>query len=156
MYISYQERNHWICVLISVWAVCFYFLKGLSLEGGLNADIDAFLPIVVRVIVYSVVAGTVLAIINAVLNKEKHVEKDERDKLIELKGFRNAYWACSGLLWVVVFGALLNERAIRQQWENAYQMDTVNLVVHAVFVVSSVATLVQSLTHISFYRRGTA
>lgn len=156
MYVSYQERNHWICVLISVWALAYYFLKGLALEGGLNAEIDSFLPIIVRVIVFSVVAGAILAIVNWSLNKEKHVEKDEMDKLIELKGFRNAYWCCSGLLWVIVFGALLNERAVREQWEGAYWMDTVNLVVHSVFAVASLATLVQSITHIAFYRRGTA
>jgi len=156
MNISYQERNHWICVLISVWALAFYFLKGLSLEGGLNADIDSYLSILLRVIVYSVIAGTILAIANWCFNKEKHVEKDEMDRLIELKGFRNAYWACSGLLWIVIFGALINERAIRDQWESAVKMDTINFMVHSIFVVASVATLVQSFTHIIFYRRGTA
>lgn len=156
MYFTYQERNHWICVVISIWATAFYFSKGMSLEGGLNADIDLFLPIIVRVIIYSIVAGVILAIVNNCFNRDKHVEKDERDRLIELKGYRNAFWTCSGLLWVLLLTALVNERVIRAEWERTFELDTINLLIHSLFLLSSVTGLVQSFTHISFYRRGMA
>ncbi|EDY82459.1 hypothetical protein VDG1235_2081 [Verrucomicrobiia bacterium DG1235] len=155
MNISYQERNHWIAILIGVWALAYYFLKVLSLEGGLNADLDFFLPFIVKIIIYSSVAGAVLAIVNWALNKEKHVEKDEMDRMIELKGFRNAYWAVSGLLWVVVISALLNERFERMN-PDAVPFETINLLIHSVFLVAWLGTLVGSITHVIHYRRGIA
>lgn len=156
MYFSYQERNHWICVLISIWATTFYFWKGLSLEGGLNADIELYLPIIARVVIYSIVGGIVLAIVNSCFNRDKHVERDERDRLIEFKGYRNGFWVFSGLLWMLLIGALFNERASRGNWDSALQLDTINLLIHSLFLVSTVAGLVQSFTHIIFYRKGAA
>lgn len=152
---TYQEKNHWIAIVITLWAICFYFLKVSGLEGGLNSDIEGILPTIVKIIVYSSVAAVVLAIVNWALNKEKYVEKDEMDRQIELKGYRNAYWVCSGSLWVVIVSVLLNEYAIRQG-EGWYQMETINLTIHGIFLVAWVSTLVQSVTHVVFYRRGVA
>ena len=155
MTIGYQERNHWITVVISVWALIFYFSKVLALEAGLNADLDRFLPFIVKIIIYSTVAGIVLAIVNWSFNKDKHVEKDEMDRMIELKGYRNAYWTFSGFLWTIVIAALLNEHAERSGWDG-YGIVTVNLLIHSIFTLGWVSALVQSVTHITLYRKGVA
>ena len=152
---SYQERNHWIGLGIAVWATAYYFIRVLGLEGGLSADIQGVLPILVATTIYSIIAGIVLSILNRCLSRDRTVEKDERDTQIELMGFRNAFYACSGMLWVVLMHALINER-FRQIEHDSWHLETLNFLVHSVFLVAWISYIVQSLTHLFYYRRGLA
>lgn len=150
---SYQERNHWIELLVAGWAIAYYLLTIFSVEGGLFADLEYFLPFVIKVIVVSIVLGVVLAILNRVLSKDAQDKKDEMDKAIELHGYRNAYWVMSVLVTVVIFAALMNER-MGQLEPEVVRIETLNLVIHLLFIVAAVSGLVQSVTHIVYYRRG--
>lgn len=150
---SYQERNHWIELLVAGWAIVYYLLTLFSVEGGLYADLEYFLPFVVKVIVVSIVFGAALAILNRVLSKDAQDKKDEMDKAIELHGYRNAYWVLSVLVAVVIFSALLNER-MGQLEPDAVRIGTLNLVIHSLFIAAAISGLVQSVTHIVYYRKG--
>ncbi|MDQ8179871.1 hypothetical protein QEH57_04380 [Pelagicoccus sp. SDUM812005] len=149
---SYQERNNWIELLVALWAIGYYGVTLLSVEGGLGADLSYFLPFLVKVIVVSIVLGIVLAILNRVLSKDANDAKDEMDKAIDMRGFRNAYWVMSGALMVVIFAGLANERML--EVEGAPQIATTNLLIHSIFMVAALSGLVQSATQVFYYRRG--
>lgn len=150
---SYQERNNWIELLIALLAMVYYGVTIASVEGGIYADLHYFLPFVVKVVIASIGLGTVLAILNRVLSKDAVDKKDEMDKAIDLHGYRNAYWTMSGLVMVVIVLALLNERMGIGDLQ-VDRIDTLNLMVHSLFIVSSLSGLVQSVTQIVYYRRG--
>ncbi len=150
---SYQERNNWIELLITLLALIYYGVTIASVEGGIYADLNYFLPFVVKVTIASIGLGIVLAILNRMLSKDAVDRKDEMDKAIDLHGYRNAYWTMSGLIMVVIVLALLNERmgSIDSQMD---RIETINLMMHSLVVVFSVGGLVQSVTQIFYYRRG--
>ncbi|MDQ8186967.1 hypothetical protein [Pelagicoccus sp. SDUM812002] len=148
---SYQERNNWIELLVAAWAVGYYLITLSSVEGGFYAELSYFLPFIVKVVVVSIVMGIVLAILNHVLSEDAKDAKDEMDKAIDLQGFRNAYWVMSISLMGVIFLALFNERKAEL---SGVQIETTNLLVHALFIVASLSGLVQSVTQIVYYRRG--
>lgn len=150
---SYQERNNWIELLVAVWAIGYYFVTLLSIEGGFRADLSYFLPFIIKVVVVSIVLGIVLAILNKFLSKDAQDTKDEMDKAIDLHGYRNAYWMMSGLVMVIVFMGLFNERfaELNADFE---RIDTLNLMIHSLFIAASISGLVQSITQITLYRRG--
>lgn len=150
---SYHERTHWIEGVVSTLALLYYFLKVSGLEGGLNGDSETVLYLVVKTTVMAVVAIIVLVSINAGMAKKEETVKDERDTQIELMGFRNGYYVCSGLLTVVFVGALLNERMLQGDMKGT-GISTINYLVHALFFAGWMASVVQSMTHVFFYRRG--
>ena len=148
---SYQERNNWIELLVTGWAIGYYLITLASVDGGFYAELTYFLPFIMKVIVVSIVMGIILAILNHVLSEDAKDAKDEMDKAIDLQGFRNAYWVMSISLMGVIFLALFNERNGQL---GGVQIETTNLLVHALFIVASVSGLVQSVTQIVYYRRG--
>ncbi len=150
---SYQERNNWIELIVAVWAVGYYLVTITTVEGGVYADLAYFLPFCIKVVVVSIVLGTVLAILNRLLSKDAQDTKDEMDKAIDLHGYRNAYWVMSVLVTTVVFMGLLNER-FTQLDADYERIETINLMIHSLFIVASISGLVQSITQIILYRRG--
>lgn len=153
--LSYQERNHWIELGVSLWAIVYYFAKVAGLEDGFNAAWGDLLSVIVWTIVLAVVAAIVLMIVNRAVLGRGGPEKDERDVLIELKGFRNAYYVCSGLLWMVVGHAFFKELAGSHD-DFGYGVETAKVLVHSIFLVAWLASVAQSVTHLYFYRRGLA
>ncbi|MBD5782392.1 hypothetical protein IEN85_23030 [Pelagicoccus sp. NFK12] len=149
---SYQERNNWIELLVALWAIGYYLLTLATIEGGMAAELSYFLPFIIKVIVVSIVVGIVLAILNRFLSKDANDAKDEMDRMIDLRGFRNAYWVMSMAVMVVIFMALFNERMT--ELGEAPRIGTTNLMVHALFIVASLSGLVQSVTQIVYYRKG--
>ena len=101
---SYQEKNIAVSLASSTLILGFFLISLLLMTRGGNFDSTSVIRLWVIVIVLSIIVtilGTILthivsAIIQAVrTNEEPEIEDiaDERDKLIDLKGTKVAYFA---------------------------------------------------------------
>lgn len=81
------------------------------------------------------------------------VAKDERDKLIESKAFRNAYYFLMAAIIAVVVNMLINDFLSVQADHNIF-LSVPFMTFHVLVFVLFIASLIKSGTQIYYYKRG--
>ena len=137
---SFREKSAWISFLSILVVFGVYFWRVVQViagQGDPHETGQLFFTLVVVLVVVEVVLHWLVA---AQSPKEARSPKDERERLIELKATRVAFY-------VLLIGALLSIATIHHgagRWELA----------HFVLFAIVVAELVRSGSQIVLYRRG--
>ncbi|MBC8163767.1 MAG: hypothetical protein H7Z42_21375 [Roseiflexaceae bacterium] len=105
MGLSFQEKSLWLMFVSLVGVFGFYFFMVLP-TGSANVmphQMVFFVLAVVLLVITQVVGHIVIAIVN------QQTATDERDRLIELKGTRNAAYLLASGVFLALCAALLTE-----------------------------------------------
>lgn len=105
MALSFQEKSLWLMFVTLVGGFAFYVVTVFP-TGAVNVmphQVVFFGLAVVMLVIIQVVGHIVIAIV------DRHTETDERDRLIELKGTRNAAYVLATGVFLALCAALLTE-----------------------------------------------
>lgn len=141
MSLTFHEKSIWISLVTVTALFGFYFFVAFNFIAG-YADPDAnivglFILVVVLVIIVEAVSHTALAI---KFRKEANAAPDERDKLIELKATRNAYYLLVGGVWTAGIAMLFT--------------DSVFIIANIIMFFFIVAEIIGFVTQLRYYRQG--
>lgn len=118
---SFRERSAWVTlvVLLAVYIPYFTRISHLAERGTLSFPtlVDLFVSALVLQIIVAVIAQIAISI------GTRHEAKDERDRAIEAKAFRNAYIVFSAVvscaaIWMLMF-SLFPQSATHDSWLSA-------------------------------------
>ncbi|MEA3225726.1 MAG: hypothetical protein U9Q07_07220 [Planctomycetota bacterium] len=135
---SFQEKSILISLVTISLIFGYYFLRIFRIAAQDEIDVTQSIVLLVSVIVMVVIVEIVFHIILALTTRQE--TKDERDRLIELKAIRNAYF-------VLAFGIFLPIACIAV----SVRPFIVAHVIMFTFVVSEIAGFA---TQLFYYRRG--
>jgi hypothetical protein len=98
--VSFREKSAWICLIITLVVFGPYFLNVFAplVRGELHLDLERVLGLFVGMVVLQVVLSIVFHV--ALALHERNETTDERDRLIEAKSIKIAYY-------VLVTGCML-------------------------------------------------
>lgn len=105
MGLSFQEKSLWLMFVSLVAGFGFYFLTVLPGEGPnvLPHQVAVFAVAVIALVVMQVLGHIVIAV------ADRRTGTDERDRLIELRGTRNAGYVLATGVFLALCAALLTE-----------------------------------------------
>lgn len=105
MGLSFQEKSLWLMFVSLVGGFGFYFVRVLptSTMNVMPHQVTFFVLAVVMLVIMQIVGHIVIAIV------DRHTETDERDRLIELKGTRNAAYVMATGAFLSLCAALLTK-----------------------------------------------
>ncbi len=135
---SFHEKSILISLVTISLIFGYYFLRVFKMATQDEINVAGSIVLLISVIVMVVIVEVVFHIILALRTRQE--AKDERDRLIELKATRNAYF-------VLVFGIFLPITCIAV----SVRPFIVAHVIMFIFVLSEIASF---LTQLSYYRRG--
>lgn len=133
---SFQEKSLWVLFIGLLAAFSFYFSRVLPTDAKdiMPEQVGLFVTALVLLVVTQIAGHILLAVI------DHRTETDERDKLIELKGTRNA----SYVLAVGVFASICIALVVEGNF----------LLIHVLLGSWVVAQLVEIASQLVLYRRG--
>ncbi len=137
MDLSFQEKSHWLLFVSLILIFGLYFTSVLPAESVnvLPHQVLLFVSLVLLLVVIQIVGTTVLAIV------DRRHGTDERDRLIELKGARNASYVLAAGIFFSISLALFTEGNF--------------LFTHVLLGFWVLAHLVEIGSQLYLYRRGT-
>ena len=135
---SFQEKSIWISLTTISLIFGYYFVRIFKMASQDEINIAQSIVLLISVIVMVIIVEVVFHIIIALRNRPQAL--DERDRLIELKATRNAYF-------VLVLGIFLPIACIAA----SVRPFIVAHVIMFIFVLSEIA---QFLSQLVYYRRG--
>lgn len=135
---SFQEKSIWISLATISLIFGYYFIRIFQMIAGNEIDAIQSIVILITLIVLVIIVEIVFHIIIALRTKPE--AKDERDRLIELKATRNAYF-------LLVFGIFISIGSIAA----SVQPFIVAHVIMFFFILSEIAKF---LTQLVYYRKG--
>lgn len=105
MDLSFQEKSLWLMFVSLVGGFGFYLVTVLPTDtvNVMPHQVVFFVLAVVMLVIMQIVGHIVIAIV------DRHTETDERDRLIELKGTRNAAYVLATGVFLALCAALLTE-----------------------------------------------
>jgi len=135
---SFQEKSIWISLVTISLIFGYYFVRIFKMasqdEINVIKNTVLFISVIVMVIIVEVVFHIVLAL------RTRPETKDERDRLIELKATRNAYF-------LLVFGIFLSIGSIAASVPPF-------IMVHIIMFFFIISEIAKFLTQLFYYRRG--
>lgn len=105
MDLSFQEKSLWLMFVSLVAGFGFYFVTVLP-TGAANLmphQVALFVGAVVMLVILQIAGHIVIAIM------DRRTETDERDRLIELKGTRNAAYVLATGVFLALCAAIVTE-----------------------------------------------
>ena len=105
MNLSFQEKSLWLMSVSLVVGFGFYFVTVLPTDAVdvMPHQVVLFVLAIVMLVIMQIVGHIVIAIV------DRRTETDERDRLIELKGTRNAAYVLATGVFLALCAALLTE-----------------------------------------------
>jgi hypothetical protein len=103
--LSFQEKSFWLMFVGLIGAFGFYFAKVLPM-GAVNVlpqQIGLFVVAVMMLVVTQIVGHVLIMLL------DRRTDTDERDRLIELKGTRNAAYVLATGVFLALCAALLTQ-----------------------------------------------
>lgn len=146
---SYQEKSSMISIAstLIVFIGLGMYVYGIYQEGSLHSDEIlhfwgiVFIILTVVSIVFHIVAHVITSIVTGIVTRSKEsFVQDERDKLIDLKGTRNAHY-------VFITGFALSMGML------AFRIDP-SIIFPFLFFFGFLSALIGDFSRIYFYRRG--
>ena len=135
---SFHEKSIWISLATISLIFGYYFVRVFKMASQDQINVVESIVLLISVIVMVIIVEVVFHIILALRTRPE--AQDERDRLIELKATRNAYF-------VLVFGIFLPIACIAA----SVRPFIVAHVIMFIFVLSEIA---QFLSQLFYYRRG--
>ena len=105
MDLSFREKSLWLMLLTLVASFGFYFATVLppSAADVVPQQVVLFVIAVVMLVIMQIVGHILIAIV------DRRAETDERDRLIELKGTRNASYVLATGVFVALCAAMVTD-----------------------------------------------
>lgn len=105
MKLSFQEKSLWLLLVSLVGTFSFYFLSVLPMDvvNVLPQQVVLFVLAVVLLVLTQIAGHVVIAVI------DQRAETDERDRLIKLKGTRNAAYVLAMGVFTALCAAVVTE-----------------------------------------------
>jgi heme/copper-type cytochrome/quinol oxidase subunit 2 len=105
MDLSFREKSLWLMLVALVASFGFYFATVLppSAADVLPHQVILFVIAVVMLVIMQIVGHIFIAIV------DRRAETDERDRLIELKGTRNASYVLASGVFVALCAAMVTD-----------------------------------------------
>ena len=105
MGVSFQEKSLWLMFVSLVGVFGFYFVTVLPADAAnvMPHQVALFTVAIVMLVIMQVVGHVVIAIV------DRNTETDERDRLIGLKGTRNAAYVLATGVFLALCASLLTE-----------------------------------------------
>ncbi len=135
---SFQEKSIWISLITISLNFGYYFDRVFKMATQDEINVVENIVLLISVIVMVIIVEVVFHIIIALRNKPQAL--DERDRLIELKATRNAYF-------VLAFGIFLPIACIAASVRPF-------IVAHVIMFIFVLSEIVQFLSQLLYYRRG--
>jgi 4-hydroxybenzoate polyprenyltransferase len=136
MSLSFQEKSLWLMLVSLIAALGFYFITVLPAAGVdvMPQQVVLFVLAIVLLVVMQIVGHAVIAIM------DRRTGTDERDRLIGLKGTRNASYVLATGIFLALCAALWTEGDF--------------LFTHLLLGFWGLAQLVEIGSQLVLYRRG--
>ena len=135
---SFQEKSIWISLVTISLIFGYYFVRVFQIAFQDEINVIKNTVLLISVIVMVIIVEVVFHIILALRTRPE--AKDERDRLIELKATRNAYF-------LLVFGIFLSIGSI------AASVSTF-IMAHIIMFFFIISEIAKFLTQLFYYRRG--
>jgi hypothetical protein len=105
MNLSFHEKSLWLMFVSLVAGFVWYFAKALPAAGTnvMPHQVALFVLAVVGLVIMQLAGHLVIAIV------DRRTQSDERDRLIELKGTRNASYVLASGVFAALCAALVTE-----------------------------------------------
>lgn len=129
----------------------FYLISVFGWPPGLENHSEYIINLLWKVIGITFLAEFVLDLLKS--TKFGGVHKDERDILIESKGFRNAYYFLIIALIILVVNILISDVLSTASGE-AVLMSEVFMIFHVLVFILFIANIIKSATQVVFYQKG--
>ena len=141
---SKQEIYAWTSLLSSVAILGFYGITVYGLPENLSNMESDLSSLFIKVFLFAFVIELAIGIFRGNVK----VEKDERDKLIAGKGYRNAYYLMGALITII-----LSQLVLGQIFGGAGLALNLTTVIHVLVGTLFVASITNRGTQIYFYQR---
>lgn len=148
MELSYQEKSI-AGSLVAILLVYGYYFAAVLRNAGQAEFAGSALGRLIAAVIAIIVIEIVYHIILSVATKP---EKDERDVVIELKAYRNAYFAYGTGAFIVI--ACVIVAAFVQDTAPTHLIFTPFLVVNLVLLFMVLAEIVKFVSQLLYYTRG--
>ena len=135
---SFEEKSIWISLLTISLIFGYYFVRIVQMVSQDDINVAQSIVLLISVIVMVITVEVVFHIIIALRDRPQAL--DERDRMIELKATRNAYF-------VLVFGIFLPMAGIAAQVRPF-------IVAHVIMFIFVLSEITKFLTQLFYYRRG--
>ena len=145
---SKQELYAWSSFGMTLSILVFYVL----IFWGWPEGVPDFSSTAVKIFFNVFWIAFIIEIILDASEKKNQVNSDERDFMIDAKGFRNAYNFLSGFIAVLIVQVLISNifESITSWFEI---ISKPSFVLHALFVLLLLSSLIRRGTQLYFYRR---
>lgn len=145
---SRREMYAWSSLGMSLALLGYYLIAVFGWPSGLEEHSDYISRIFWRVLGIGFVT-------QLLLDLTKHtswgrIDKDERDTMIESKGYRNAYYFVMVAVAAIAVNVLLSD-IIRQAGGNHVIFDTPYMTFHALVIVLFITEITKSSTQLYYY-----
>jgi len=148
---SKQEIYSWCSLGFSLAILSYYLLSVFGWPPGLEQYANYVTGLIWKVIGAAVAIELTLDLLKS--TKFGGVHKDERDKLIESKGFRNAYYFLMIALISLIGNVLISDFLSEVSGEKVL-MAVPYMTFHALVVILFVSNIVKSVTQLYYYNGG--
>jgi len=148
---SRKEIYAWCSIGLTLVILGYYVISVFGLPTGAETYREDITGLFWKVIGVAFLVQLVLDVLNS--TKLGGVAKDERDKLIESKAFRNAYYFLIAAVIAVVANILISDLLSKASGEQL-MLAVPFMTFHVLLFVLFLASLIKSGTQIFYYQRG--
>lgn len=148
---SKQELYAWTALASTLAILGLYLVMVWGLPEGVDGYADGMIDIFIKVIVIAFIVELILGLSKH--TKAGRIDKDERDFLIEGKGFRNAYYFVMAAISTLAAHLFISNLFGEEIAEKVY-MVVPSTTFHALLIIFLVTSMTKSVTQLYYYRRG--
>ncbi len=145
-----QERYAWISLVSTLAILGLYIVLAIGLPEPIEDHADAISDFFVKAFGFALLVRIGLAVYGAF--EKRRVEKDERDALIELKGYRSAYFFVITVV-VTLAGHLLISDFVSDAAGARVFLSAPFVTLHVLVITFLVAGVFEATTKLFLYRK---
>lgn len=145
-----KEIYAWSSLASSGVLLAFYLIAAFGWPDSLEGYSDYVIGIFWKVLGIAVAIEFALDLMKSL--KVGGVQKDERDKLIEAKGYRNAYYFLMVTLITLIVHLLLSDLISKAGGEHMF-LSIPFMTLHLLVIILFVAHITKSTTQLYFYNK---
>lgn len=146
---SKQEMYAWSSLGFTLAIFGYYLVSAFGWPSGLENYADHITGLIWKVIGITVLVEIILDILSS--TKFGSVEKDERDILIESKGFRNAYYFLIVSVITLIVNVLISDFLSEATGER-FILTLPYMMFHVLVFMVFIANIIKSSTQLFYYK----
>jgi len=148
---SRKEIYAWCSLGLTLAIFGYYLISVFGLPTGVENYSEQITALIWKVIGIAFLIQLVLDLLNS--TKIGGVAKDERDKLIESKAFRNAYYFLMLAVISLILNVLISDFLSEASGQKLF-LAVPFMVFHTLVFILFIASFIKSGTQIFYYQRG--